>query len=225
MATPVRKHRSNRAWIQRHVTDPFVQAAVKAGYRSRAAFKLAEIDDKERLLRPGAIVVDLGAAPGSWTQVVRERLAARDATLRGTIVALDLLPIEPLPDVQILQGDFREQAVADALAAALDGRRVDVVLSDMAPNLSGIAAVDAAASALLAELAIEFALAHLKPGGALVLKAFHGSGYSQLVEALKRSFRTVASRKPKASREESAETFLVARQPRTLSTGETPAKA
>jgi 23S rRNA (uridine2552-2'-O)-methyltransferase len=205
------KHRSNAAWIRRHVTDPYVKEATKKGYRSRAAFKLAEIDDRDRLLKPGAIVVELGAAPGSWTQVVLERLRAPDGRVRGRIVALDLLPIEPLPGVECIVGDFREPDVAAKLAAALGGAKADVVLSDMAPNLSGIAAADAARSVHLAELAIEFAAAHLKRDGCLLLKAFQGSGYSQLVETLKRHFAKVVARKPAASRAESAETYLLAR--------------
>lgn len=208
---PSARHRSKPAWIRRHVTDPYVREATKRGYRSRAAFKLAEIDDRDRLLRPGQVVVELGAAPGSWTQVVCERLRGPDGRLRGRIVALDLLPIEPLPGVDFIEGDFREPEVAARLAAALGGAKADVVLSDMAPNLSGIAAADAARSAHLAELAIEFALAHLKRDGCLLLKAFQGSGYSQLVETLKRHFTRVVARKPAASRAESAETYLLAR--------------
>lgn len=206
-----KQNRAKPAWIRRHVTDPYVKQATKRGYRSRAAFKLAEIDAKDRLLRPGAIVVELGAAPGSWTQVVRERLKGPDGRVRGRILALDLAPLEPLPDVEFLQGDFREAEVAARLAAALGGAKADVVLSDMAPNLSGIAAADAARSAHLAELALEFALAHLKHDGALLIKAFQGSGYSQLVETLKRHFAQVVARKPGASRAESAETYLLAR--------------
>jgi 23S rRNA (uridine2552-2'-O)-methyltransferase len=204
------KHRSNPQWLRRHVTDPYVRQATAKGYRSRAAFKLAEIDDKARLLRPGAVVVDLGSAPGSWTQVVRERLLDKDRNLRGRIVALDVLPMDPLPDVTFIEGDFREEAVEAQLAAALDGQQVDVVLSDMAPNLSGIAAADAARSSHLAEIAVDFALKHLKPSGAVLLKAFQGSGFSQLVELLKREFVTVSVRKPAASRAESAETYLLA---------------
>jgi 23S rRNA (uridine2552-2'-O)-methyltransferase len=211
MPTSTKKHRSNPEWIRRHVTDPYVKQATQRGYRSRAAFKLIEIDDRERLLKPGLTVVDLGSAPGSWTQVARERMRRKDGTLAGALIALDILPMEELPDVIFLQGDFRDEPVAEELARRLGGRKVDVVLSDMAPNLSGIAAADAARSQHLAELAIEFAVAHLAPAGALVLKAFQGSGYSQLVERLKRSFRSVAVRKPAASRAESAETYLVAR--------------
>jgi 23S rRNA (uridine2552-2'-O)-methyltransferase len=209
-SSSAKKHRSNPEWLRRHVTDPYVRQATAKGYRSRAAFKLAEIDDKARLLRPGAVVVDLGSAPGSWTQVVRERLLDKDRNLRGRIVALDVLPMDPLPDVTFIEGDFREEAVEAQLAAALDGQKVDVVLSDMAPNLSGIAAADAARSSHLAEIAVDFALKHLKPSGAVLLKAFQGSGFSQLVELLKREFVTVSVRKPAASRAESAETYLLA---------------
>ncbi len=209
------KHRSNRAWIDRHVNDPYVQAAARHGYRSRAAYKLAEIDQKDRLLRPGITVVDLGAAPGSWTQVVVERLRIGAGPAGGgrpssRVLALDILPMDPIPGVEIIQGDFREEAVAARLAAALQGAQVDLVLSDMAPNLSGIGAADAARSGHLWELALEFSLAHCKPDGALLIKVFQGSGYSQFVERLKRRFVRVAVRKPPSSRQESAETYLLA---------------
>jgi 23S rRNA (uridine2552-2'-O)-methyltransferase len=206
-----KKHRSNPEWIRRHVTDPYVKEATRKGYRSRAAFKLAEIDTKDRLIRPGAVVIDLGAAPGSWSQIVREQLSGGDGSLQGRIIALDLLPMEPISGVEFIQGDFRDIEVATAVSARLEGAKADVVLSDMAPNLSGIAAADAARNAHLAELAIAFAVENLKPSGALLMKAFHGSGYSQIVEALKRRFITVAVRKPGASRAESAETYLLAR--------------
>lgn len=206
-----KKHRSNPEWIRRHVTDPFVKRSVAEGYRSRAAYKLDEIAEADRLLKPGMVVADLGAAPGSWTQVVRRRLTGADGTLRGRIVALDILPMEPLPDVDVIEGDFREEAVENQLAALLAGAQVDVVLSDMAPNLSGIAAADAARSLHLAELAADFAVKHLKPDGVFLVKAFQGSGYSQFVERLKREFRSVATRKPAASRETSAEVYLLAR--------------
>jgi 23S rRNA (uridine2552-2'-O)-methyltransferase len=211
MPVAKKKHKSNPQWIRRHVTDPYVKAATQHGYRSRAAYKLIEIDDKDRLLRPGAVVIDLGAVPGSWAQVVRERLTGKDGQLKGRIVALDLLPLDPIPEVTFIQGDFREEAVAAQLAALLDGAKADVILSDMAPNLSGIAAADAARSAHLCELAVEFAREHLKPAGALLVKAFQGSGYSQLVELMKQNFAAVAARKPSASRAESAETYLLAR--------------
>ncbi len=206
-----KKHRSNPEWIRRHITDPYVKEATKLGYRSRAAFKLIEIDDRERLLQPGVVVIDLGAAPGSWTQVVVERLKGRDRTMGGKIIALDMLPMDPLDGVSFIQGDFREDGVAAQLAVALGGAKVDVILSDLAPNLSGIAPADAARNAHLAELVTDFALRHLASDGALVLKAFQGSGYSQIVEGLKRCFKSVVVRKPPASRAESAETYLVAK--------------
>jgi 23S rRNA (uridine2552-2'-O)-methyltransferase len=211
MSVAKRKHRSNPEWIRRHVTDPYVKAATQRGYRARSAYKLIEIDDKDRLLKPGAVIVDLGAAPGSWSQVARERLTGKDGRLRGRVIALDVLPMEALPDVDFIEGDFRDEAVAERLTDVLRGDRIDVLLSDMAPNLSGIAAADAARSLNLCELALEFALAHLKPDGALLVKAFQGSGYSQYVEQLKRRFRSVTTRKPAASRAESAETYLLAR--------------
>jgi 23S rRNA (uridine2552-2'-O)-methyltransferase len=203
-------NRSNRAWIERHLNDPYVQAATRHGYRSRAAYKLLEIDKRDRLLRPGAVVIDLGAAPGSWTQVVVERLGTREGKVAGRVIALDVLPMDPIPGVQVIQGDFREDAVMERLAEALQGERADLVLSDMSPNLSGISAADAARSAHLWELALEFALQHLKPEGRLLTKAFQGSGYSQFVEELKRHFSRVLVRKPAASRQESAETYLLA---------------
>jgi|PlaIllAssembly_1097288.scaffolds.fasta_scaffold722746_1 23S rRNA (uridine2552-2'-O)-methyltransferase len=206
-----KKHRSNPEWIKRHVTDPFVKRSVQEGFRSRAAYKLTEIADTDRLLKPGMVVVELGAAPGSWTQVVRKRLAGPDGKPRGRIVALDILPMDPVPDVDFIQGDFRDEEVEAQLAARLGGSAVDVVLSDMAPNLSGVAAADAARSLLVAELAADFAAKHLKPDGVFLVKAFQGSGYSQYVEHLKRTFRSVSTRKPAASRESSAEVYLLAR--------------
>ena len=204
--------RVNRAWLHDHLTDPYVKRAQQEGYRARAAYKLQEIDESLKLVRPGQVVVDLGAAPGAWSQYLRRRFAPEGAAagqLPGTIIALDLLPFEPVEGVQFIQGDFREEAVLAQLEAALAGRQVDLVVSDMAPNLSGVAASDAARVAHLVELAVEFSLRHLVPGGALVCKAFHGSGYSQLVKLFKDSFRVVKPVKPKASRDRSAETFLV----------------
>ena len=211
MPVAKKKHRSKPEWIRRHVTDPFVKAATQHGYRARSAYKLIEIDDKDRLLKPGAVVVDLGSTPGSWSQVARERLTGKDGQFRGVVVALDILPMDPIPEVTFIEGDFRDEDLAAKLADALAGRKADVVLSDMAPNLSGVPAADAARSLHLCELALEFALAHLKPEGALLVKAFQGSGFSQFVEQLKRHFRSVAVRKPAASRAESAETYLLAR--------------
>jgi 23S rRNA (uridine2552-2'-O)-methyltransferase len=207
-----RKNRSNPEWIARHVNDPYVKRSVAEGFRSRAAYKLSEIADKDRLLRPGMVVVDLGAAPGSWTQVVRKRLARADGRLAGRIVALDILPMEPLPEVEFIQGDFHDEAVERQLVDLLAGAPIDVVLSDMAPNLSGIASADAARSVHLAELAADFAAKYLQPDGAFLVKAFQGSGYSQYVERLKRVFRSITVRKPAASRDTSAEIYLLGRQ-------------
>jgi 23S rRNA (uridine2552-2'-O)-methyltransferase len=207
----------NKAWLNDHVNDPYVRLARKEGYRARAAYKLKEIDEALGLLKPGQLVVDLGAAPGAWSQYVRRRFAPKAAgaggaaagALNGAIVALDLLPMESIEGVQFIQGDFTDESVAALLQQALQGRPVDVVLSDMAPNLSGVAVSDAARVSLLVELAVEFARQHLRPEGALVAKAFHGSGYSQLVELLKKTFRVVKAVKPKASRDKSSETFLI----------------
>lgn len=207
----------NRAWLNDHLTDPYVKLAQKEGYRARAAYKLKEIDETLHLIRPGQLVVDLGATPGAWSQYLRRRFAPREAgaggaavgELNGTIIALDILDFEPIEGVHFIQGDFREDAVLRELEAIVAGRPVDVVVSDMAPNLSGIESSDSARIAHLVELAVEFAQRHLKPDGALVCKVFHGSGYSQLVKLFKDSFRVVKPIKPKASRDKSAETFLV----------------
>ena len=202
----------NRAWLHDHMNDPYVRLAQREGYRARAAYKLKEIDESLKLIRPGQVVVDLGATPGAWSQYLRRRFApdgAAAGALDGTIIALDILPFEPIEGVQFIQGDFREDAAALQLAEALAGRPVDLVVSDMAPNLSGIESADSARIAHLVELAVEFAERHLKPEGALVCKCFHGSGYSQLVKLFKERFRVVKPLKPKASRDKSAETFLV----------------
>ena len=211
--------RVNRAWLHDHLNDPYVKMAQREGYRARAAYKLKEIDETLGLIRPGQVVVDLGATPGAWSQYLRRKFApagAASGELHGTIIALDLLDFDPIEGVTFIQGDFREEAVAARLVTELDDRLVDVVVSDMAPNLSGIAASDAARMENLVELAVEFALSHLKPEGALVCKAFHGSGYSQLVKLFKESFRVVKPIKPKASRDKSAETFLVGIGPKPL---------
>lgn len=215
----MKKGKVNRAWIAQHINDPYVKLAQKHQYRSRAAFKLIGIDEQDRLIRPGMAVVDLGSAPGAWSQVLRERLARSGGGIDGRIVALDLLPMEPIADVQFIQGDFREPETLARLEQALGGVRLDLVVSDMAPNLSGVAVADAARMADLVELAVEFALRHLKPDGALLVKCFHGSGYSQLVELFKDSFVKVAARKPKASRDRSAETYLLGRHPKRPPTG------
>ncbi len=209
-----RNRKVNRAWLHDHLTDPYVKLAHKEGYRARAAYKLKEIDESLRLLKPGQVVVDLGSAPGAWSQYLRRRFAGAEGTVQGHLFALDMLGMEPVDGVVFVQGDFREAGVLAALEQALAGRRVDVVASDMAPNLSGVAAVDAARMADLVDLALDFSLAHLTPQGILIAKVFHGSGYSQLVEHFKRSFRMVKPIKPKASRDRSAETYLVGMAPK-----------
>ncbi|HQQ53798.1 MAG TPA: RlmE family RNA methyltransferase, partial [Ottowia sp.] len=201
----------NKAWLADHINDPYVKLAQKEGYRARAAYKLKEIDETLGLIRPGMRVVDLGSSPGAWSQYLRRRLAPAGAAvgaLDGTIVALDILPMEPIEGVHFLQGDFRDDEVLARLNEAVGGQPLDLVVSDMAPNLSGVESSDAARIAHLVELALDFALGHLKPGGALVVKLFHGSGYSQLVKLFKDSFKVVKPVKPKASRDRSAETFL-----------------
>jgi len=217
MKIKTKSKKVNKAWLADHINDPYVKLAQREGYRARAAYKLKEIDETLGLIRPGQVVVDLGAAPGAWSQYLRRRFAPKEAgiggaaagQLNGTIIALDLLPIEPIEGVQFILGDFNEEAVLAELKTALAGRPVDLVLSDMAPNLSGIASSDSARIAHLIELALDFSLEHLRPEGVLVVKLFHGSGYSQLVERFKKTFRVVRPIKPKASRDRSAETFLV----------------
>jgi 23S rRNA (uridine2552-2'-O)-methyltransferase len=217
MKIKTKSKKVNKAWLADHINDPYVKLAQREGYRARAAYKLKEIDEKLGLIKPGQVVVDLGAAPGAWSQYLRHRFAPKEAgiggaavgRLNGMIIGLDLIDVEPIEGVHFIQGDFNEEAVLAELEAALAGRPVDLLLSDMAPNLSGIASSDAARVAHLVELALDFALKHLRPEGALVVKLFHGSGYSQLVELFKKTFRTVRPIKPKASRDRSAETFLV----------------
>jgi len=206
------KNRFSKAWLHDHINDPYVKLAQKHQYRSRAAFKLIGIDDEEGLIRPGMTVVDLGSAPGSWSQVIRERLGGgAQGAMRGRVFAIDLLPMEPIADVTFVEGDFREDAVLAQFEALLGGSAVDLVLSDMAPNLSGVGVADAARVAHVVELALEFACRHLQPSGALLVKCFHGSGYSQLVQRFKETFVRVVPKKPKASRDASAETFLLGR--------------
>ncbi|MDL2338148.1 MAG: RlmE family RNA methyltransferase [Pseudomonadota bacterium] len=207
----------NKAWLLDHLNDTYVKLSKKEGYRARAAYKLKEIDETLGLLKPGQIVVDLGAAPGAWSQYVRRKLSVKvpDAVgaglgpLNGTIIALDLLDFEPIDGVVFIQGDFRDEAVLALLEMAVSGRPVDVVVSDLAPNLTGIASSDAARVTHLVELAVDFATRHLVQGGTLVCKVFNGGNYSELVGLLKTNFRTVKSIKPKASRDRSSETFLV----------------
>lgn len=212
MKVKAKSRKVNKAWLQDHLNDPYVKLAQKDGYRARAAYKLKEIDEELKLLAPGQLVVDLGAAPGAWSQYLRRKFARPGGgALDGKIIALDILDFEPIDGVHFIQGDFRDEAVVRRLEEALGGRMADAVVSDMAPNLSGIAASDAARMAHLVELAVDFASRHLAADGALVCKVFHGSGYSQSVELFKRTFRAVKAIKPKASRGRSAETFLVGR--------------
>ena len=209
MKISTKSRKVNKAWLQDHMSDPYVRMAQREGYRARAAYKLKEIDEAFRLFRPGQVVVDLGSAPGAWSQYLRRRHPARGTAAPVTVIALDVLPMEPVEGVRFIQGDVRDEAVQALLAAAVGERPVDVVVSDMAPNLSGIAASDAARMADLVETALDFAALHLVATGALVCKVFHGSGYSQLVERFKQQFRVVKAIKPAASRGKSAETFLV----------------
>jgi 23S rRNA (uridine2552-2'-O)-methyltransferase len=211
------KSKKVKAWLQDHMNDPYVKLAQRDGYRARAAYKLKEIDEALGLIKAGQLVVDLGAAPGAWSQYVRRKFAPKQAgsggaavgELNGTIIALDVLDFEPIEGVHFIQGDFREDSVAAQLTEALNGRSVDVVMSDMAPNLSGIESADATRMVHLVELAVAFAQEHLTEKGALVCKVFHGSGHSQLVKLFKDSFKVVKPIKPKSSRDKSAETFLV----------------
>ena len=205
----MKKNKTSRAWVHDHLNDPYVQRAQTDGYRARAAYKLLEIDERDHLLKPGAIIVDLGAAPGSWCQ-----LAVRRCGPKARIFALDLLQMEPVAGVDFLLGDFTEDAVLEALEGRLEGARVDVVLSDMAPNLSGVATVDQARSIHLCELALDFAVRHLRPGGQFVVKVFQGEGFMAFRKQMEAAFSSVQVRKPKASRDRSAEVYLLGKGPR-----------
>lgn len=203
------KKKFSKNWIHQHINDPYVKMAQQKGYRARAAFKLLDILDTEKLMAKGDIIVDLGAAPGSWSQIAREKLVGEGGIIQGRVIALDMLPMEPIAGVEFIQGDFREDSVLKQLEVLVGQQQVDLVMSDMAPNLSGISSADAARIEHVVELAVDFALHHLKPEGALIVKAFHGSGFSQLVELFKHHFKRVVERKPKASRDKSSETFIV----------------
>ena len=212
MKVKTQSKKVNKAWLNDHVNDPYVKLAKKEGYRARAAYKLKEIDEELKIIKPGDVVVDLGSTPGAWSQYVRRKLApdgAASGELDGSIIALDILPMDPIEGVEFILGDFREPIVGSQLTEVLKGRVVDVVVSDMAPNLSGIESADAARISHLVELALEFAQTHMKKEGALVVKVFHGSGYSQLVKIFKNTFKVVKPMKPKASRSNSAENFIV----------------
>ena len=217
MKSAVKSSKVNRAWLNDHVNDTYVKLAKKDGYRARAAYKLQEIDESLHLIKPGQAIVDLGSTPGAWSQYVRRKMSpktvhgggAAAGELNGRILALDLLPMEPIEGVVFIQGDIREDAVLAQLADHMQGQQVDVVLSDMAPNLSGISSADAARVEHLVELALEFARSHLKPEGVLVAKVFHGGSYDALFKRFRDTFVTVKRIKPKASRDRSSETFLV----------------
>ena len=212
MKTPSKGKKVNKAWLHDHINDPYVKLAGREGYRARAAYKLKEIDEVLGLIKPGHLVVDLGCTPGAWSQYARRRMSPAGAAvgeLNGTIIALDMLPMDPIEGVTFIQGDFREAEVLAQLEQALQGRQADVVVSDMAPNLSGISSADAARIENLVELAIEFAQNHMKQQGALVAKVFHGGSYNDVVQHFKAAFQVVKPFKPKASRDRSSETFLV----------------
>ena len=217
MKSAVKSSKVNRAWLNDHVNDTYVKLAQKDGYRARAAYKLKEIDEALHLIKPGQLVVDLGSTPGAWSQYVRRKMSSKTAqlegaaatALNGSIIALDILPMLPVEDVIFIQGDIREDAILADLAACMQGQLADVVMSDMAPNLSGIQSVDAARIEHLVELALEFSQLHLKPQGALLAKVFHGGSYDTLIKRFREQFVTVKCVKPKASRNRSSETFLV----------------
>ncbi len=196
--------KTSKQWMMEHVSDPFVQRAQKEGYRSRAAYKLLEIDERDHLIRPGMVVVDLGATPGGWCQVVAQKLGGT-----GRIIALDLLPLQPLAHVEFIQGDFREDEVLRQLEEKLQGQLIGLVISDMAPNISGIDSADQARAMYLAELAMDFAVQHLAPGGAFLVKVFQGSGFEDYLKSMRGHFSKVVVRKPKASRDRSSEQYLL----------------
>ena len=196
--------KTSKQWMREHINDPYVQQAQKDGYRSRAAYKLLEIDERDHLIKAGMVVVDLGATPGGWSQVAASKIGEK-----GKVIALDLLPLNPLPRVEFIQGDFRENEVLAQLEEKLAGKQIELVISDMAPNISGIDLSDQARSIHLAELALEFAVQHLKPGGAFLVKVFQGVGFEEYVKIMRKHFARVVSRKPKASRDRSNEVYML----------------
>lgn len=195
---------SSKAWMQEHVNDEFVKRAQKEGYRARAAYKLIEIDDKDKLIKPGMTIVDLGATPGSWSQVAVQRLKGQ-----GRIIALDLLEMQPINGVEFIQGDFREESILKLLEQKLNNKQVDLVIADMAPNISGIADVDQAGAAYLTELALDFSKEWLKPSGNFLVKVFIGAGFDEILLNMRQMFDKVVTRKPKASRDRSSEVYLL----------------
>mgnify|MGYP000300035309 FL=1 len=196
--------KTSKAWMQEHLNDEFVKRAQKEGYRARAAYKLLEIDDKDKLIKPGMTVVDLGSTPGSWSQVAVQRIKGQ-----GRVIALDLLDMHPIPGVYFICGDFREEEVLKQLESSLNGKPVDLVIADMAPNMSGLKDVDQAGAAYLTELALDFCQHWLKPGGNFLVKVFIGSGFDEIVKQMRGQFEKVVTRKPKASRDRSSEVYLL----------------
>lgn len=199
--------KTSKAWMQEHLNDPFVKQAQKDGYRARAAYKLLEIDDKDRLIKPGMTVVDLGSTPGSWSQVAVQRIKGQ-----GRVIALDILEMHPIPGVEFICGDFREETVLKQLEATLNQKLVDLVIADMAPNMSGLKDVDQAGATYLTELALDFCQQWLKPGGNILVKVFIGSGFDDIVKQMRDQFEKVVTRKPKASRDRSSEVYLLGLQ-------------
>ena len=200
----MKRTKTSKSWMAEHVNDPFVQRAKSEGWRARAAYKLMEIDDKDKLIRPGMIVVDLGAAPGSWSQVANKRVGEL-----GRVFALDLLPMEPIPGVEFMQGDFHDEEFVERFEEILGGRQEDLVMSDIAPNISGIPSSDQARSIYLAELALDFAQKHLAPGGRFLVKVFQGEGFDAFRKQMESDFKSVLVRKPQASRGRSSEVYLL----------------
>jgi 23S rRNA (uridine2552-2'-O)-methyltransferase len=200
----MKRSKTSKAWMQEHLNDPYVKLAQKDGYRARAAYKLIEIDDKDRLIKPGMVVVDLGSTPGSWSQVAVQRIKGQ-----GRVVALDILPMVGIPGVDFIQGDFREDEVLAELEEMLHGQKVDLVISDMAPNISGMSSVDQPNAAYLTELAVDFSLKWLKPEGNFLVKVFMGTGFEEIMQIMRDSFEKVVTRKPKASRDRSTEVYLL----------------
>lgn len=196
--------RTSKAWMMEHLNDPYVKLAQKEGYRARAAYKLMEIDDKDKLIKPGMTIVDLGSAPGSWSQVAVQRLKGQ-----GKVIALDILDMQPIAGVNFIQGDFREESVLRVLEETINKTPVDLVIADMAPNISGVKDVDQAGAAYLTELALEFSKDWLKPNGNFLVKVFIGAGFEEILQNMRQMFDKVVTRKPKASRDRSSEVYLL----------------
>ncbi|PID66991.1 MAG: 23S rRNA (uridine(2552)-2'-O)-methyltransferase RlmE [Gammaproteobacteria bacterium] len=207
------RSKSSKSWLQEHFKDEYVQRSWKDGYRSRATYKLIEIQEKDKIIKPGQVIVDLGAAPGGWSQYAADLLRRKNGAIQGKIIALDILPIDPIDGVTFIQGDFREQHVLDELMTTIkDDDGIDLVISDIAPNSSGMKAIDQPRSMYLVELAYDFAINNLKPSGSFLCKVFHGAGFDDLVKTARQDFNRVVVRKPKASRARSVETYLLARE-------------